>query len=82
MQTKLTLRLDHDLIEQAKIFAHQQNKSLSQLVEEYFLLLTKTSEETDVEGEGLPPITQSLSGILAGYTGKDEHQRRLEEKYL
>lgn len=81
MQTKLTLRLDHYLIEQAKIFAHQQNKSLSQLVEEYFLLLTNTSEET--EEEGLPPITQSLSGILAGYTvAEDEYQRHLEEKYL
>jgi hypothetical protein len=83
VQTKLTLRLEHDLIKQAKIFAHQQNKSLSQLVEEYFLLLTKTTEETDTEAEELPPITQSLSGILAGYTvEEDDYRRHLEEKYL
>ena len=82
MQTKLTLRLDHYLIEQAKIFAHQQNKSLSQIVEEYFLLLTRITEETDSEEE-LPPITQSLSGVLAGYSIEEEdYHRHLEEKYL
>lgn len=82
MQTKLTLRLDHYLIEQAKIFAHQQNKSLSQIVEEYFLLLTKMTEDTDPEEE-LPPITQSLSGVLAGYNIEEEdYHRHLEEKYL
>lgn len=82
MQTKLTLRLDHDLIEQAKIFAQQQNKSLSQLGEEYFLLLTRLTEETDPEEE-LPPITQSLSSVLAGYNiEEDDYHRHLEEKYL
>jgi hypothetical protein len=32
MQTKLTLRLEKRLIEQAKMIARQQNKSLSQIV--------------------------------------------------
>ena len=69
MQTKLTLRLDHELIEQAKIFAHQQNKSLSQLGEEYFLLLTKTVEETGTEecfadmGYRHIPVTLVVTGI-------------------
>lgn len=78
VQTKLTLQLEYELIEQAKTFAQQQNKSLSRLVEEYFLLLTKTTEEIDAEE--LPPITQSRAGILAGCTTEeDDYQRRLEE---
>lgn len=84
MQTKLTLRLDDYLIEQAKAFARHQNKSLSQLVEEYFLLLTRTAEEEGLGAkEELPMITQSLSGILADYTiEEDDYKLHLEEKYL
>ena len=84
MQTKLTLRLEQRLIEQTKAFARHQNKSLSQLVEEYFLLLTKiTDEEVSGADEELPPITQSLLGILAGNnTGESDYRMHLEEKYL
>ena len=39
MQTKLTLRLESELIEQAKEHAKQQGKSLSQIVADYFLIL-------------------------------------------
>ena len=82
MQTKLTLRLDHDLIEQAKIFAQQQNKLLLQLVEGYILLLTETTEKTPAEVEGLLPITQSLSGILANCAVAENDYHRYLEKYL
>ena len=84
MQTKLTLRLEQRLIEQTKAFARHQNKSLSQLVEEYFLLLTKiTDEEASGADEELPPITQSLLGVLAGCTlEENDYKLHLEEKYL
>lgn len=36
MQTKLTLRLDAELIKKAKIYARQKNTSVSKLVEKYF----------------------------------------------
>ena len=78
MQTKLTLRLDQSLIQQAKKYAKQNDKSLSQVVSDYFLLLTSNPKKTDI-----PPITKSLVGILklndndiAGY------KKHLEDKYL
>ena len=39
MKSKLTLRLDDDLKEQAKRFAADHGTSVSQLVEDYFRLL-------------------------------------------
>jgi hypothetical protein len=59
MQTKLTLRLEESLIERAKVYAKQQDKSLSQVVADYFLMLTK-----EVESSESPPITQSLTGVI------------------
>ena len=40
MPTKLTLRLDAALINRAKTYAHEQDRSLSQLVADYFTHLT------------------------------------------
>lgn len=54
MKTKLTLRLDADLKEQAKRFAEGHGTSVSQLVEDYFRLLQARSGRADSEGEANP----------------------------
>lgn len=78
MQSKLTLRLDETLIERAKVYAKQQNKSLSQVVTDYFLMLTK-----EVESSESPPITQSLTGVIKDKgVDIDDYKRHLLEKYL
>ncbi|MEJ2425178.1 MAG: DUF6364 family protein [Candidatus Thiodiazotropha sp.] len=78
MQSKLTLRLDETLIERAKVYAKQQNKSLSQVVTDYFLMLTK-----EVESSESPPITQSLTGVIKDQSiDIDDYKRHLLEKYL
>ena len=41
MDTKLTLKLDQEVIEKAKRFAQGQQTSLSQLIENYLLNLTR-----------------------------------------
>ncbi len=56
-KTKLTLRLNKRLIEQAKQYAAKHNLSVSQLVETYFLNL----KEADTEHTAL---VQQLTGIL------------------
>ncbi|MEJ2612762.1 MAG: DUF6364 family protein [Candidatus Thiodiazotropha sp.] len=76
MQSKLTLRLDETLIQQAKIYAKQHDKSLSQVVADYFHLLTKGTESLEP-----PPITQSLIGVIKD-VDEDDYKRHLEEKYL
>ena len=78
MQRKLTLRLDDLLIKQAKVFAKQHDKSLSQVVSDYFQLLTREMGECDN-----PPITTSLIGVLENTDlTTDDYKRHLEEKYL
>jgi len=61
MNTKLTLRLNKDVIERAKIIAKNQNKSLSDLVENYFQLLIMNKSATLSQSGS---ITAELSGLL------------------
>ena len=80
MQTKLTLRLEDELINKAKTLAQQRGKSLSKLVAEYFKYIT--SKEIDSETE-LPPIVKSLSGSLANSNiDEADYKKHLESKYL
>jgi hypothetical protein len=61
VQTKLTLRLEDQLIEQAKSYAAHEGKSVSQIVADYFKILT-TDKIRSVSSS--PPVTQSLRGLL------------------
>lgn len=79
MQTKLTLRLEDQLIEQAKSYAAHAGKSVSQLVAEYFKLLT--SEKTK-QPQPSTPITKSLRGLLRGTRlNEEDYKKYLEEKH-
>ena len=80
MQTKLTLRLEDQLIEQAKSYAAQAGKSVSQVVADYFKLLT-----TDTATPPSPPapITQSLRGVLRdSKLDESDYKKYLEGKHL
>jgi len=80
MQTKLTLRLEDQLIEQAKSYAAQAGKSLSQVVADYFKMLT--SEKNKPKSPSTP-ITQSLRGVLReSNLDEKDYKKHLEEKYL
>ncbi|HEY5596279.1 MAG TPA: DUF6364 family protein [Candidatus Bipolaricaulota bacterium] len=79
MSTKLTLRLDEALIQKAKAFAKSRDKSVSQLVADYFFLLQAPSQG-DLDEIG--PLTRSLRGILKGANLDEEDYRRyLERKH-
>ena len=72
MATKLTLRMDEDLIERGKKVARERGKSVSRLVAEYFELLSRRPTEEP----SLPPVTRSLLGIAAGSRLDEEDFRR------
>ena len=80
MQTKLTLRLDEDLIQRAKSYAKKRSKSVSQLVADYFASLDKKPKRP---GRDLTPIVRSLKGAL-NRTDVDveDYRRHLEERHL
>jgi len=79
MSKKLTLTLEKEVIAMAKDFAKEQGQSLSELVENYFKLLTKDKEsDNPVE---LSPKVKSLKGVLK--VGKDfDYKKVLEEEIL
>jgi len=83
MQTKLTLRLEEQIIEDAKRFAKQSGKSLSQMVADYFAQLEKNTLSQE---KYLPPITASLKGALQLNSSQDldekDYHAYLESKYL
>jgi hypothetical protein len=62
MDTKLTLKLDQDVIEQAKRYAERRGVSLSAMVESFFAGLTRA------EGERPQPtgVVGELAGMLRG----------------
>ena len=80
MQTKLTLRLNEDLIERAKTYARKRGKSVSQIVADYFASLETPPTES---GADLTPMVRSLKGVLRGTdVDIEEYRRHLEERYL
>ncbi|MFN8416135.1 MAG: DUF6364 family protein [Cytophagaceae bacterium] len=60
MDVKLTLKLDEDVIQKAKLFAQEHNTSLSKLIENYLQKLTSDHDRDEI----ITPIVKELSGIL------------------
>jgi hypothetical protein len=80
MHAKLTLRLEQDLIQLAKSYAARSGKSLSQIVADYFALLTTRPSADEVVAT---PLVRSLKGALRGArVDEEDYRRHLEEKYL
>ena len=80
MQTKLTLRLEKQLVDLAKRYASSQGKSVSKMVADYFNLLIQTQEPQTDE---IAPIALSLKGALKDNKIKEsDYKKYLEEKYL
>ena len=80
MNTKLTLRVDKELIQSAKNHASRSGKSVSKMVADYFYLLDKKSIQ---ETKELPPIVKRLKGALKNADiDEADYRSYLEDKYL
>ena len=78
MNTKLTLRMDADLVRTAKTEASRRGKSVSQIVGEFFDSLASGRRKAPE----LPPVTASLVGVLKGRgVSEATHRKHLREKY-
>lgn len=73
MNTKLTLRLDDELIERAKRFSGQSGKSVSQMVADYFALIGSDAISNDIEPT---PRVKALLGALAGASVSEQTWRQ------
>lgn len=82
MNTKLTLTIEQDVIEKAKKYAKEKERSLSDLIENYLKALTKEGTQNDIE---LTPIVKSLKGSFNAPKNSDYKKdlaKRLSEKHL
>ena len=79
MKTKLTLRLDEELIETAKQVAVERGISISRIVANYFAGLRQTDRP---ENEHLAPLTASLFGVIEdAQLSREDHRKHLEHKH-
>ena len=80
MQSKLTLRLEEELVKRAKRLAKKRGKSVSKIVADYFTLFEAEKKKPE---EKFSPLVQSLKGALRG-AAIDVHayRKHLEERYL
>jgi hypothetical protein len=79
MDAKLTLKLDQDIIEQAKNYAKMKNTSLSQLIESYLGMLVEPRPIHEVT-----PFVKSLSGIVnlpENFDSKEAYKKYIQDKY-
>jgi hypothetical protein len=79
MDTKLTLKLSGEIIEQAKTYARKKNTSLSKLIESYLSLLVDPNEKQEVT-----PLVKSLSGVIdlpKDFDHKTNYKKHVVNKY-
>ena len=84
MYSKLTLNIEQKTIENAKIYARNQKRSVSKLVEEYLSTISSKNNEP-IEHNSLGPITKELVGVIKikeDVNYEDLFTDALMEKYL
>ncbi len=79
MSTKLTLNIDENVIEKAKSYAKSNSVSLSKLIENYLLSLTKQKTEKIK----VSSLVESLTGVISLESNdyKKEYANYLAKKY-
>ncbi|MEX2350635.1 MAG: DUF6364 family protein [Flavobacteriaceae bacterium] len=81
MDTKLTLKLNQEVIEKAKFYAKSNHTSLSKLIENYLNSLTQKEQKSEIE---VSPLVSSLTGVISDQSVNDfkkEYREYLEKKY-
>ena len=71
MQTKLTLRLEKETINQIKIYAAKRHQSLSKFTESIFRKILNTEK---INRKKLTPIVRKYKGILKNKINDDRDE--------
>lgn len=74
-QTKLTVRVPRDLLENLKRYAAENNTTLTDLIEAYLRRIPVQERLNNA------PIVRRLSGILPENLSIDDYRMHLEDKY-
>lgn len=78
MNTKLTLNLDKEVIDEAKTYAKSHRVSLSKLIENYLNSLTRETKKKS----SVSSLVESLTGIIpSDYDDKKDYRNYIDKKY-
>lgn len=80
MQTKLTISLDKQVIEQAKILAKKKGRSLSEMIENYLKVMVKKESPTEEISADIKKLQGSVK-LPADLDYKQALQQGLNKKY-
>lgn len=80
MQSKLTISIDKNLIEQAKVFAKRKGRSLSDLIENYLKVVVRKEENAVEISQDIKRLQGSVK-FPADFDYKKELQNSLNKKY-
>jgi hypothetical protein len=75
MNTKITLKLNRTIVEQARKYASAHNTSLSKLIETYLEQLPLSNESEEVS-----PNVKSLLGVIS--LPKNYDEKKMYRKYI
>jgi hypothetical protein len=84
MDTKLTLKLDKQVIESAKKYAASHKRSLSRIIESYLKSLSEKQNIKDEEEIQISPFVKSMTtgvSIPINLNYKEEYFNHVNEKY-
>jgi len=82
MIAKLTLTIDKSVIQKAKKYAKEKERSLSDIIENYLKAITEDEIGEEIE---ITPLVKSLKGSFKApkdFNYKEELSKALSEKYL
>jgi len=82
MITKLTLTIEKSVIQKAKKYAKEKERSLSDIIENYLKAITEDEIGEEIE---ITPLVKSLKGSFKApkdFNYKEELTKTLSEKYL
>jgi hypothetical protein len=75
LKTKLTVRVDQDLLENIKRYAAENKTTLTDLIDTY---LRHIPAQVPFDNT---PIVRRLSGTLSSDVSTEDYKKHLEEKY-
>lgn len=79
MSSKLTLRIDDELIRRAKQYSSETGKSVSRIVEDYFSLIGR--DDIDYSKENTPVVRSLLGALKNAKVSEKDYWSYLEKKH-
>lgn len=77
MQAKLTLRMEEELINTAKLYSARSGKSVSKIVADLFKLI-----QADNSKNAVTQNVNSLKGVIKSDSSESDYKAHIESKHL